>query len=358
MKAATALIDTDALCHNIEMIRKMIPNARLWAMIKANAYGHGMLPVANALSSYADGFGVARLKEALALRAHGISNPLLLLEGFCTQADLQHLLEHKIETVVHCLSQLEMLEQAQLEKPLNIWIKLDTGMHRLGFRPENVEEAIARLSACSSVASPLNFISHFGCADEKNNPLTIEQINLFSSLTENQKGLKSLAASSGCFLWPNSHFDMVRPGICLYGISPFSNGCGAELGLKAVMTMTSSLIAVREAKKGERIGYGATWTVKENTFLGVVAIGYGDGYPRMAPNGTPVWLNGRKVPIVGRVAMDMLTVDLGALSTDSLGDEVILWGPPLPVEEVARHIGTIGYELVTNLTSRVEYVYL
>ena len=357
MKAATALIDTDALCHNIEMIRKMIPNATLWAMVKANAYGHGMLPVAKGLSSYADGFGVARLKEALALRAHGISNPLLLLEGFCSADDLQYLLEHKIETVVHCFSQLEMLEKAQLEQPLNVWIKLDTGMHRLGFRSENVEEAIARLSACSNVARPLNFISHFGCADEENNPLTIEQINLFSSLTENQTGLKSLAASSGCFIWPDSHFDMVRPGICLYGISPFSNGCGAELGLKAVMTMTSSLIAVREAKKGERIGYGATWTAEKNTLLGVVAIGYGDGYPRMAPNGTPVLINGRKVPIVGRIAMDMLTVDLGASSTDSLGDEVILWGPQLPVEEVARHIGTIGYELVTNMTSRVEHVY-
>lgn len=357
MNVATAYIDLEALRHNIETLRGMTPNARVWAMIKANAYGHGLVPVAHALSSFADGFGVARLDEAFLLRAQGVVNPILLLEGFYGVSDLEILVKNNLETAVHSIEQLEALEAASLSRPLKVWLKIDTGMHRLGIRPEHVPDVIARLSACSNVAKPLNFISHFACADALENPLTQEQITLFSQLTKNMDGLKSLAASSACLMWPKSHFDVVRPGITLYGVSPFENKCGADFGLKPVMTMTSNLIAVREAKKGERIGYGATWMAKEDTMLGVVAMGYGDGYPRLAPSGTPVLVNGRRVFLAGRVSMDMLTVDLGKNAKDRVGDDVILWGDKLPVEEVARHIGTIAYELVTNITSRVALLY-
>ncbi|USH02233.1 alanine racemase [Grimontia kaedaensis] len=357
MKAATAIIKTAALNHNIDVIRALAPNSRTWAAIKANGYGHGLLPVARALSSQADGFGVARLDEAVSLRAGGIVKPILLLEGFYSSADLPTLEAQNLQTAVHCIEQLEALEKANLEHPLHVWLKIDTGMHRLGVRPEYVAEFIERLNTCPNVAKPLNFMSHFGCADEPEKPVTQQQITLFEELTSGQSGFKSLAASSGSLIWPNSHFDYVRPGISLYGISPMAERCGKDFGLKPAMTMTSSLIAVREAKKGETVGYGGRWMTERDTKIGVVAIGYGDGYPRVAPDGTPVIINGRRVPLAGRVSMDMITIDLGPEATDRVGDEVLLWGDDLPVEEIARHVGTIGYELVTNLTSRVDLIY-
>ncbi|MBE1276447.1 alanine racemase [Enterovibrio baiacu] len=357
MKAATAYIQLENLVHNLNVVRTKAPNSRAWAAIKANGYGHGLLPVANTLASHADGFGVARLEEALALRADGIDTPILLLEGFYSADDLPLLVEHQLHTAVHCIEQVEALESATLATPLTVWLKVDSGMHRLGVREEDVSQFIERLNACPNVAKPLHFMSHFGCADELENPVTNAQIALFSAVTKGQDGDRSLAASSGCFFWPDSHLDWVRPGISLYGVSSVSSLTGNALGLKPVMTMTSSLIAVRTAKKGEPVGYGARWVTDRDTKIGVVAIGYGDGYPRVAPDGTPVMVNGRKVPLVGRVSMDMLTIDLGPDAKDCVGDEVILWGESLPVEEIANHVGTIGYELVTNITSRVDLVY-
>ncbi len=377
MKAATALIDRQALKHNMEIVRAYTPNSKVWAIVKANAYGHGLLPIAKALAKqkqdqekhsekhqddqqnnhYADGFGVARYEEALVLRKGGITAPILLLEGFFSPDVLPSLIEHDLQTVVHTIEQLEAIEKAQLEQPLTVWLKIDTGMHRLGVQPEMVPEFIQRLEACKNVKQPIHFVSHFGCADEVDNPITFQQIELFTQLVGEQKGDKSLAASSGCLLWRESHFDAVRPGITLYGVSPVNEKIGADFGLKPVMTMTSSLIAVRTIKKGEAIGYGQRWRADRDTQIGVVAMGYGDGYPRTAPNGTPVFVNGRIVPLAGCVSMDMLTVDLGADANDQVGDEVILWGDVLPVEKVAQHIGTIGYELVTNITSRVALIY-
>ena len=358
MNIATAIINLDAFAHNLAIISGKAPTSQVWAMVKANAYGHGLVATAKALADKVHGFGVARFEEALALRKENISTPIMLLEGFFTAKEVPALAAYNLQTVVHCHEQLEMLEQATLAKPLQVWLKIDTGMHRLGIRPEDFAQVKARLEACVNVAKPLNFISHFGCADEFEKSTTNEQITLFSELTANTQGKKSLAASSGLFFWPQSHFDMVRPGIALYGVSPLSNQRGKELGLIPAMTMKSHLIAVRHGKKGESIGYGGHYTLKQDTKLGVVAMGYGDGYPRNAPNGTPVWINGRIVPLAGRVAMDMLTVDLGASASDKVGDEVTLWGENLPVEQVADFIGTIGYELVTNITSRVALLYL
>ncbi|WP_208623289.1 alanine racemase [Vibrio hangzhouensis] len=356
MKAATAHINLEALAHNLQRIKQKAPQSKVMAVVKANGYGHGLRHIAkHALG--ADAFGVARIEEALQLRACGVVKPILLLEGFYSPNDLPVLVTNNIQTVVHCYEQLEALEQADLETPVVVWLKVDSGMHRLGVREEQYQEFVERLHHCNNVAKPLRYMSHFGCADELENPMTQLQIERFMSLTEGCNGERSMAASAGLLEWQSSRMDWVRPGIIMYGVSPFGDKTAAEMGFQPVMTLKSHLIAVRDVKKGESVGYGAAWTSQRDTKVGVIAIGYGDGYPRTAPNGTPVLVNGRKVPISGRVSMDMLTVDLGPEATERVGDEAILWGEALPSEEVARHIGTIAYELVTKLTSRVEMSY-
>ncbi|MGR5503814.1 alanine racemase [Vibrio sp. DNB22_10_4] len=356
MKAATAHINLEALAHNLACIKQQAPDSKIMAVVKANGYGHGLRHIAKSAQG-ADAFGVARIEEALQLRASGVVKPILLLEGFYSPNDLPVLVTNNIQTVVHCYEQLEALEQAELEVPVVVWLKVDSGMHRLGVREEQYQEFVERLHRCDNVAKPLRYMSHFGCADELENPMTKQQIELFLSLTEGCNGERSMAASAGLLEWLPSQLDWVRPGIIMYGVSPFGDKTAAEMGFKPVMTLKSHLIAVRDVKKGESVGYGATWTSERDTKVGVIAIGYGDGYPRTAPNGTPVLVNGRKVPIAGRVSMDMLTVDLGPDALDRVGDEAILWGEELPSEEVADHIGTIAYELVTKLTSRVDMSY-
>ncbi|MGF1775143.1 alanine racemase [Vibrio maritimus] len=356
MKAATAHINLEALAHNLACIKQQAPDSKIMAVVKANGYGHGLRHIAKSAQG-ADAFGVARIEEALQLRASGVVKPILLLEGFYSPNDLPVLVTNNIQTVVHCYEQLEALEQAELEVPVVVWLKVDSGMHRLGVREEQYQEFVERLHRCDNVAKPLRYMSHFGCADELENPMTKQQIELFLSLTEGCNGERSMAASAGLLEWQPSQLDWVRPGIIMYGVSPFGDKTAAEMGFKPVMTLKSHLIAVRDVKKGESVGYGATWTSERDTKVGVIAIGYGDGYPRTAPNGTPVLVNGRKVPIAGRVSMDMLTVDLGPDALDRVGDEAILWGEELPSEEVADHIGTIAYELVTKLTSRVDMSY-
>ncbi|QIR15677.1 alanine racemase [Shewanella aestuarii] len=351
-----AEISRQALQHNLARLRQIAPHSQVMAVVKANGYGHGLLNVAHCVANYqggADGFGLARFEEALELRAGGITGRLLLLEGFFRASDLPLIVEHDIETVIHHESQLDMLEQTSLKKPLKVWLKIDSGMHRLGFSIEQFSGIYQRLMACPYVAKPINLMTHFACADEPDNDLTQTQINAFEALTVNLGGERTLANSAGTLFWPQSQADWIRPGIALYGVSPVVGDKGTNHQLIPAMELVSNLIAVRAHKAGDSVGYGAYWQAKQDTLLGVVAIGYGDGYPRNAPEGTPVWLNGRRVPIVGRVSMDMLTVDLGINATDKVGDSVQLWGQALAVEEVAEHIGTIAYELVTKLTPRV-----
>lgn len=347
-----AEISAQALKNNLARLRQIAPNSSVMAVVKANGYGHGLMNVANCLTE-ADGFGLARLEEALALRAGGVKAKLVLLEGFFRQVDLMTLVEHDIDTVVHNEVQLEMLENSSLAKPVTVWLKLDSGMHRLGFTPEQFTNVYARLKACPHVAKPIHIMSHFACADEPDNPMTAEQLAVFEALTKNLPGYRTVANSAGTLYWPDSQADWIRPGIALYGVSPVMGDLGRNHGLEPAMELVSQLIAVRDHKAGGSVGYGCFWHAKKDTRLGVVAIGYGDGYPRNAPEGTPVWINGRRVPVVGRVSMDMLTVDLGEDAKDCIGDDAILWGKALPVEEVAEHIGTIAYELVTKLTPRV-----
>ncbi|AYO40059.1 MULTISPECIES: alanine racemase [Serratia] len=357
MKAATAVIDRRALRHNLQQVRRQAPQSRLIAVVKANAYGHGLLETAHTLQD-ADCYGVARIGEALKLRSGGIVKPILMLEGFFSAEDLPVLVANNIETAVHSIEQLEALEQATLARPVPVWMKLDTGMHRLGVRPEHAEAFYQRLSACRNVVQPVNIMSHFSRADEPSSDATLKQMQCFEQFARGKPGQRSIAASGGTLLWPDAHNDWVRPGIILYGVSPMEDANGSQFDLQPAMTLKSNLIAVREHKAGESVGYGGTWVSEGDTRLGVVAMGYGDGYPRSAPSGTPVWLNGREVPIVGRVSMDMMSVDLGPNATDKVGDEVVLWGQELPVERIAECTGISAYELITKLTQRVAMEYI
>ncbi|MDH3000790.1 alanine racemase [Chelonobacter oris] len=363
IRTATATVSLAALRHNLQRVKQLAPGSKVLAIVKANAYGHGMSAVAKAVEELADGYGVARVSEALALRAHGIHKPILLLEGFFNGDELPMLAEKRIETVIHSEYQLEALESAVsdgsiLDGKIKVWIKIDSGMHRLGVSLQQVEHIHQRLQTCPIVQQPIHFVSHFSRAEELACGYSERQLAQFLQAAEGKGGERSLAASSGILYWPDSHFDWVRPGIILYGISPDNNHLATEYGLKPAMTLSSSLIAVRNHSAGEAVGYGGSWVSRTDTKIGVVALGYGDGYPRDLPAGTPVLINGRRVPIVGKVSMDMITVDLGAETTAQVGDDVIFWGEDstgnrLPIEEIAKHIGVISYELVTKLTPRV-----
>ncbi|TCP93482.1 alanine racemase [Cricetibacter osteomyelitidis] len=358
MKPATARISLAALKKNIQTIKQKAPNSKVIAIVKANGYGHGLEFVSSAVENLVDCFGVARLAEALTLRSHGVIKPILLLEGFFDTKDLPVLAVNNIQTVVHSKEQLIALQQADLPNKIKVWLKIDTGMHRLGVHLDEVDDFYQQLKTCPNIDPNIGFVSHFSKADELESDYTNKQLKNFLSVTQNKSGERSIAASGGILYWPESHLEWIRPGIIMYGISPINDVIGEEYGLTPVMTLTSSLIAVRTHKKGEPVGYSGIWASPQDTKIGVVAIGYGDGYPRNIPAGTPVVVNGREVPIVGRVSMDMITVDLGANSQDKAGDEVILWGKELPIEKVSAYTGILSYELITKLTPRVltEYV--
>lgn len=355
MRATRVEIDLGALRHNLKRARGAAPNSRTMAAIKANGYGHGLVCVASALKGCADALAVACVDEALALREAGIEGPVVLLEGVFHADEVPFLHDHALEAVVHHPWQITLLEQAGLGGPVRVWLKVDSGMHRLGFPPEAVPAAWARLQRCPAVET-VGFMTHLARADEREHGATTEQLTQFHRATAGLDGLHSIANSAGLLGWPATHGHWTRPGIMLYGVSPFLGGRGAEEGLKPAMTFRTELIAVNRLRKGDPIGYGGTWVCPEAMPVGVVAAGYGDGYPRHAPSGTPVLLNGHRVPIVGRVSMDMLVVDLRSQPEASIGDSVTLWGEGLPVEEIADAAGTIAYELLCGVTPRVRRI--
>ena len=357
MKAATAEINLNALCGNFDRVRQIAPESKILAVLKANAYGHGLVEIAEQLKS-ADAFGVARIEEALALRTGGVVKPIVLLEGFFDKADLPVLVANNLQTIVHMPSQIDDIIAAELEAPLKVWLKVDTGMNRLGIVPESFAAEHWRLSQSLNVQQPMRLMTHFACADEVDSDKTRQQMADFKQLTDKHQLETTLANSAGIVAWPDSRTDWVRPGLILYGVSPIPTRLAAEMALTPVMTLKSRLIAIRKVSKGESVGYGAAWVAEQDTFIGVIAIGYGDGYPRNAPSGTPVLINQRIVPLAGRVSMDMITVDLGSQPDEVLGDEAILWGDGLPIEKIAKLAGTIAYELLCNITQRVEHVYL
>ncbi|MGO1247042.1 MAG: alanine racemase [Oceanisphaera sp.] len=356
---AIARISLSAIQHNLEQAKRLAPTAKAIAVVKANAYGHGDLPVASALQASADMFAVARFEEAQKLRNSGVSQSILLLSGFLNAEQLQFAALNDFHVCIHEFAQLKVLETTPLAAPVTVWVKIDSGMHRVGFSPEQADAVLTRVSAIKQVVQPVNAMTHFAQADEpEQRGITEAAIARFQQATAGKVKHTALCNSAGVMAFPQAHSDFIRPGIMLYGITPFAEQQGSDFGLRPAMDFTSSLIAVREHKAGEPIGYGASWVSPRDTRIGVIAVGYGDGYPRMAPAGTPVLVNGRRVALVGRVAMDMATVDLGPESNDQVGDEVILWGAGLAAEEVARHVGTIAYELVTRLTARPKLKYV
>lgn len=347
-----ALIDISALRHNFQRVREAAPGCRVMAVVKADAYGHGAVRVSRALEN-ADAFAVARMQEAGELRAAGITKPVLLLPGVHTDEELEAAANLKLDLVVHHASQIDLLERATPRQALSVWLKVDTGMHRLGFAPQQVAEAWGRLAACAAVAGSMRLMTHLARADEREHASAAEQIACFRAIEQCAGAQTSLANSAGVLGWPESHGDWVRPGIMLYGVSPFVGGRAEFHDLRPVMTLASRLIAVNRLRKGDPVGYGGTWCCPEDMPVGVVATGYADGYPRHAPSGTPVLVNGARVALTGRVSMDMLSVDLRSQPHARPGDPVILWGPDLPVEEIAEHAGSIGYELVSRVAPRV-----
>ena len=350
-RAARATLDLGALRHNFEHIRKQAPASRVLAVIKANGYGHGLLRVARALPG-ADGFGVAHIEEALALREGGIGQPIVLLQGFTCAEEITLLARQRIDTVVHHPEQVRMLECQPPPQPLGVWLKLDTGMHRLGLAAADADAARMRLQACPGVELRA-VLSHLARADEPEQPCSEQQRAEFLRLSEGWGLPRSLANSAALFAARRYHFDWVRPGLALYGMSPFAQGHAAELGLRPVLSLRGHVVAVKALRRGEAVGYGGAWRASRDTRLAIVAVGYADGYPRHAASGTPVLLGGRPCPLAGRVSMDMLAVELPPEITPRLGEEAVLWGEGLPVEDIARAAGTIPYELVCKLTPRV-----
>ncbi len=346
-----AWIDREALSANLTVARGHTPRSRLMAVIKADGYGHGLIRVAGALQN-ADALAVASLEEAMRLREAGIRKPILLLEGFFQAEELPLVVAHHLETVVHSPHQIQQLRETLLPRLPPVWIKLDSGMNRLGFPPEDLPWVWEQLTELELPAPP-RLMTHLACADQPGNSLTRQQLSLFAQAVEHFATERSIANSAGLLAWPDSRVEWVRPGIMLYGASPFAEREAREFGLRPAMYLRSALIAVKTCPRGSHVGYGATWRCPENMRIGVVAAGYGDGYPRHAPAGTPVSVNGRIATLVGRVSMDMLTVDLREHPEAQPGDPVVLWGDEPSVDCVARHAGTIGYELLTQVTHRV-----
>ena len=349
-----ALIDLAALRHNLQQARNAAPHSRVIAVIKADAYGHGMLRAARALAS-ADAFAVARVEEGVALRRAGIEKPLLVLGGFFDADELRSAAEHSLQLAINQWRQLQQLEQVQIPRPVECWLKIDSGMHRLGFPVEAAADAFRRLQKCRGVAPPLRLMTHFANADDLGDDSSKRQLQAFLPLAAELGAETSIANSAATLGWPDARGDWIRPGIMLYGSSPFLNGRAKEHDLRPVMTLQSRLMAVNHHPKGAPVGYGATWRCPEAMPVGVVAIGYADGYPRHAPSGTPVLVNGGRVPLAGRVSMDMICVDLRSQPQAKVGDPAVLWGRGLPAEEIAEAAGTISYELFCGVGTRVAF---
>ena len=349
------VIDKQALNHNLQRVRELAPTSKIIATIKADAYGHGLVRVAQTLSS-AEAFGVACLEEAEELRSAGITNSILLLEGPHKAIDLPRILKLQLDIVIHHESQLKMLEQASLDEPLQVWLKIDTGMHRLGIPVDTVSDALKRLLNCPNVKPKPKLMTHFATANEQDNPLTQQQLSQFNQLCEGLDYEKTMANSAAVINFPETHVDWIRPGLMLYGVSPMKEGNASKHGLKPVMTLESEIISIQHLSKNDPVGYGATWRCPEDMPVGVVAAGYGDGFPRHAKPGTPILVNGVRCSLIGRASMDMLTVDLRNQPDAKIGDRVVLWGESLPIEEVAQHADTIPYELMCGVHKRLEFV--
>ncbi len=347
-----ATIKASALAHNLSVARKAAPDAKVWAVVKANAYGHGLVAAARALEQ-ADGYAMLDFEEAIRLRLQGVKKPILLLEGFFKAQDVPLLVEYDLTPVVHTLEQIEILEKATLAKPIDAYLKVNSGMNRLGFTVDNVRIGWNALHGHEKIRE-VTLMTHFADADGVSG--VADQLEWFNSLTQPMQGPRSLANSAALLRFPQTHADWVRPGIMLYGCSPFADQDADDLGLKPVMTLTTEIIALQNLQAGERVGYGFGFEATEEMTIAVIACGYADGYPRLAPTGTPVLVRGERTRTIGRVSMDMICIDVTALPEAYIGTPVTLWGEGLSADEVAASAGTLSYELLCGLAARVPVV--
>jgi alanine racemase len=345
-----ARIDRAALAHNLGVARRAAPRSKILAVVKANGYGHGLVRVARALRA-ADGFAVLSIEEAALLRGEGYTHPVVLLEGFFEPDELAEIARLRLRPVIHRQDQADILAKARLEHKVDVFVKIDTGMHRLGLSPKRLPDVLATLRAAPHVGA-ITLMTHFACADEASIGVDI-QLAAFRGIPDTAVLPVTLANSAALLRYPETHGDWVRPGIMLYGASPFAEQTGAELGLLPAMTLESKLIATQFVRKGESVGYGAAFVADRDMKVGVVACGYADGYPRHAGTGTPIVIQGQRTRTLGRVSMDMLFADLSNVPTAHVGSPVALWGAGLPAEQVAAAAGTIAYELFTALAPRV-----
>ncbi|HEX5611374.1 MAG TPA: alanine racemase [Burkholderiales bacterium] len=343
-----ATIRSSALAHNLQVARRAAGTARVWAVVKANAYGHGLLRAAKAFES-ADGYAVLDFHEALELRRAGVEKPILMLEGFFSAEDLPLVARHRLTPVVHNLEQVAWLEKTKLEGSIDAYLKVNSGMNRLGFTMENVRVAWNALRGHAQVRS-ITLMTHFADAEGAG---IAAQLGWFRTITEPFQAPRSLANSGALLRFPEARADWVRPGLMLYGCSPLAGESAETLGLQPAMTLSSEIIGVQNLTPGERVGYGFTYEAAGEMTIGIVACGYADGYPRHAPSGTPVLVGGQRVPTVGRVSMDMLCVDISDVAEAYIGSPVTLWGEGLSADEVAAAAGTVSYQLLAGLAARV-----
>ncbi|MAS25546.1 MAG: alanine racemase [Oceanospirillaceae bacterium] len=356
-RATTVTVNLDNVLHNYRLAKSMAPEQKAVAVVKANAYGHGAVAVAKKLAPEADAFAVACIEEAVELREAGIEGqPILLLEGFFTADELDYISANNLWTGVHNQRQLNDIKNAQLSQPITVLLKMDSGMHRLGFAPEEYAAVYHELKALPQVKDVI-LMSHFTSADDMSSPMTQKQIEVFDAATRELDADVSIANSAATLMHADARRNWQRPGIMLYGSSPFTDNPEIDRQLKPAMTLTSEVIAIHDLEPGEAIGYSGTWVCEKPTRVGTIAVGYADGYPRQAVNGTPVIVNGQRTKIIGRVSMDMLTVDLTDIDAN-LGSTVELWGENLLANEVAPCCGTISYTLFSCITARVHRKYI
>lgn len=352
MPRIEATIDLQALTHNFSVVRDLVPKqTQIMPMVKANAYGHGLIEVAHQLNE-ADAFGVATLPEAFKLRDSGIEQPIFVMCGFRSPDELSFFSEFDLTAVIHHPDQITYLSESRVEKPISAWLKVDTGMHRLGVSPDDFSRCFDAMIASDQVLDSVGVMTHLAAADSDAD-YTAKQITCFEALTEDLNCLKSVANSAAILEFPSLHYDLVRPGIMLYGISPFVGKTGQDFGLKPVMTLVSYLVSYKKVSQGESIGYGCVDQADRDLILGVVTAGYGDGYPRHAHHGSIALVDDYPCPILGRISMDLLAIDISAVPHPSIGKPVLLWGEDLPAERVAAASDTIAYELLCQLTDRV-----
>lgn len=348
------LINTTSLLHNLSVVKRTAPDSKVIAMVKANAYGCGIASVVPSLEGQVEAFGVACLEEALAIKALGVCTPSILFQGVFSAEELPIVAENQFQCVIHNPQQLQWLLSNPLSQPITVWVKVNTGMYRLGFSTTEAYSVLSALADCAWVNDKVGLMTHFANADEPGNPVNEQQIRAFTTLKVPQINvMRSMGNSAAILALEESHNDVVRPGIMLYGVSPFAHKTGQELGLKPVMNFTSAISAIHHYPAGASLGYGGIWKTRKPSVIGVVAVGYGDGYPRHVEENTPVWIKGQLAAIVGRISMDMLTVDLTDIESVQLGDTVELWGEHLPVEKIALSAKTIAYELLCQLSPRV-----